>query len=193
MQILWCPFMDHDDDIPAVHVSWRSAEQVTEVLSPAPEPKVIEREDYWPAPCVLHPERVTEHPARNQLPAALSERVDAWQEDTGHWYSQFAVAPGWKVGGWGAGPSDGEEGDPPPRCACGAETSPLFTIGLGEWNGDDAGAWRPVEDADADDQRCYPPVGDATGIDLGDEELQIYHCPESFEHPPVIARVYSTL
>ncbi|WP_127354163.1 hypothetical protein [Actinacidiphila soli] len=193
LQILWCPFMDHDDDIPAVRVRWRCADQVTAVLSPPPEPAVIELEDYWPAPCVLHPEQVTEYPAVNQLPAAVGARVRAWQEDTGHRYNEFAVAPGWKVGGWGVVPSDERDSADPPRCGCGAVAEPLFTVGLAEWNGHNAGGWRPVEDADADDRRCYPPAGSQTTVDLGDEELQIYRCPESYEHPPVIARVYSTL
>ncbi|GAA3901616.1 hypothetical protein GCM10023084_62570 [Streptomyces lacrimifluminis] len=193
LQILWCPFMDHDDDVPAVHVRWRSADQVTAFLSPPPEPPVIEREDYWPAPCVLHPEQVTEYPAPEQLPAAVSARVDAWQEDTGHHYTEFAVAPGWKAGGWGVVSSDEDDAADPPRCGCGAVTAPLFTVGLSEWNEDDEGGWRPLEDADADDRRCYPPVGDPTGIELGDEELQIYYCPESYEHPPVTVRVYRLL
>ncbi|MFF3489203.1 hypothetical protein ACFYXC_39085 [Streptomyces sp. NPDC002701] len=192
LQILWCPFIDHDDGIPAIHVCWRSAGQVTALLSPLPEPPVIEREDYWPAPCVLHPEQVSEYPAPPQLPAEVRARVDAWQEDTGRYYIQFAVAPGWKIGGWGAVPSDGDYGNPP-RCGCGAVTAPLFTIGLGEWNGGDEGGWRPLEDADADERRCYPAVGDGPMIDLGDEQLQIYYCPQSYEHPPVTVRVYQTL
>lgn len=193
LQVLWCPFMDHDDDIPAIHVRWRRADQVTAVLSPPPEPAVIELEDYWPAPCVLHPEQVTEYPAPEQLPAEVSARVRAWQEDTGHHYTEFAVAPGWKTGGWGVVSSDEDHPADPPHCGCGAVTEPLFTVGLSEWNGDNEGGWRPVEDADADDRRCYPPVGSQTGIDLGDEELQIYRCPDSYEHPPAISRVYRTL
>ncbi|MFJ9820146.1 hypothetical protein ACIRU3_33735 [Streptomyces sp. NPDC101151] len=190
LQILWCPFMDHDDDIPAVHLRRRRADQVTAVLSRPPEPSVIELEAYWPAPCVLHPEQVIEYPALNQLPAAVGARVRAWQEDTGHHYNAFASAPGWKAGGWGAAAWHEEEPADPPHCGCGAVAQPLFTIGLAEWNGHDEGGWRPVEDADAEDRRCYPPVGDPTGVDLGDEKLQIYHCPASHEHPPVIARVY---
>lgn len=193
LQILWCPFMDHDDDIPAVQVRWRGAGQVTALLSPPPEPAVIELEDYWPAPCVLHPEQVTEYPAPTQLPAEVSARVDAWQEETGRHYTEFAVAPGWKTGGWGVVPSDEDDAGDPPRCGCGTATEPLLTVGLSEWNGDDEGGWRPLEDADADDRQCYPPVGDPTGIELGDEELQIYYCPRSYEHPPVTVRVYRTL
>jgi hypothetical protein len=193
LQILWCPFMDHDDDIPAIRVRWRRADQVTAVLSPAPEPAVIETADYWPAPCVLHPEQVTEYPAPEQLPTAVSARVEAWQEDTGHHYIQFAVAPGWKIGGWGVVSSDEDDAADPPRCGCGSSTEPLFTVGLSEWNEDDEGGWRPAEDADADERRCFPPVGDPTWIELGDEELQVYRCLESYEHPPVVDRVYRTL
>lgn len=193
LQILWCPFMDHEDDMPAIRVRWRRADEVTAGLSPAPEPSVIELEDYWPAPCVLHPEQVTDYPDLNQLPAAVGARVHAWQEETGHHYTEFAVAPGWKTGGWGVVSSDEPDCADPPRCACGAVTEPLFTVGPGEWNGNNRGGWRPVEDADADDRHCYPPVGGATKIDLGDEQLQIYRCPESCEHPPVIVRVYQTL
>jgi len=197
MQILWCPFMDHDDEFPAIQVHWRSADKVTAVLSPPPEPTVIEMDGYWPAPCVVHPERATEFPAVEQLPAAVGarirERVDAWQEDTGHFYIEFAVAPGWKVGGWGVVSSDHRDTVDPPRCECGAVTEPLFTVALSEWNGDDRGGWRPVEDADADGQSGYPPAGDPTQIDLGDEELQVYRCPESYEHPTMTERVYRVL
>ncbi len=193
LQILWCPFMDHDDDIPAVHVRWRRADQVTAVLSPPPEPAVIEMEDYWPAPCVLHPEQVIEYPAFAQLPDDVRARVRAWQEETGHDYTEFAVAPGWKTGGWGAVHSDERDGGRPERCVCGATAEPLLTVGLSEWNGNNRGGWRPIEDTDAADRPCYPPVGDPTTIDLGDEQLQIYRCPESSEHPPVTARVYQTL
>ncbi|MFJ7073505.1 hypothetical protein [Streptomyces sp. NPDC098781] len=193
LQILWCPFIDHEGDIPAIHMRWRCADEVTARLSPSPEPTVIELDDYWPAPCVLHPEQVTEYPAPDQLPDAVAARVHAWQEETGHHYTHFAVAPGWKIGGWGAVPSDAPDQADPPRCECGTVTEPLFTVGLSEWNGDNEGGWRPVEDADADDRRSYPPAGDPTQIELGDEQLQIYHCPESHEHPPVIVRVYQTL
>lgn len=188
LQILWCPFLDHDDEMPDVHLRRRRADEVTAVLSPPPEPTLIELEEYWPAPCVLHPEQVTEYPALNQLPPAVRARVHAWQEDTGRWYDPFAVAPGWKVGGWGV--TDTDSPTDPARCACGAVAEPLFTVGPAEWNGDDEGGWRPVEDADADGRRCYPPVGSQTTVDLGDEQLQIYRCPDADEHPPVTTRVY---
>ncbi|MGW7262292.1 hypothetical protein [Streptomyces sp. NPDC054842] len=195
LQVLWCPFMDHDDDIPAVQVHWRSADQVVAVLSPPPEPTVIEREEYWPVPCVLHPEEVSEYPAAGQLPAAVAGSVRAWEEETGRHYVHHAVAPGWKTGGWGVVSSDVDATSHPSCGTCGAETEPLLTVGLAEWNGGDEGGWRPVEDAEADttDRRLYPPLGDPTTIDLGDELLQIYHCPSSYEHPPVVERVYRTL
>ncbi|MFJ5262566.1 hypothetical protein ACIQAC_19075 [Streptomyces sp. NPDC088387] len=188
LQILWCPFMDHHDDIPAVQLHWRAADEVTDVLAAPPEPDVIELEEYWPAPCVLYPEQVVEHPGLSQLPADLGARVCAWQEETGHYYNAFSGAPGWKTGGWGAPEWREETPTEPVRCTCGAVALPLFTLGGAEWHGNDEGAWRTVEDAD--DRRCYPPVGDPTNVRLGDEKLQILRCPGHADHPPVVARVY---
>jgi hypothetical protein len=190
LQVLWCPFMDHDDDTPAVRLRLRRADRVTAVVSRPPQPPVVELEEYVPAPCVLHPEQVIEYPGLVQLPAVLNERVRAWQDATGHHYNELSTAPGWRVGGWGASPWREEEPAEPVRCGCGAEALPLFTLGMSEWHGRDSGGWRPLEDADAGTRRCHPPVGDPTTVDLGDEQMQIHRCPVDSRHPPVIERVY---
>lgn len=78
----------------------------------------------------------------------------------------------------------------PPRCDCGAVARPLFTIGLSEWNGHNSGDWRPLQDADAEHRRAYPPAGDPTTVDLGDERMRIHYCPDSYEHPHIVQRVY---
>jgi hypothetical protein len=200
VQVLWCPFFDHDTGlppaasghgigVPAVHLRWRRADEVEDVLEAPPEPELIESEDYLPEPCVLRPEQAVEYPALERLPRAVGERVPAWQDSADHHYNALAFAPGWKVGGWGSGGWLEEDPRDPPRCACGAPTEPLLTLGIAEWNGNDEGGWRPVKDADAEERprSSFRPPGDPTGVVLGPEEdMQIYRCTASHEHPPVV-------
>ncbi|MEU6720175.1 hypothetical protein ABZ897_52705 [Nonomuraea sp. NPDC046802] len=190
LQVLWCP-LDHENSLPAARLVWRDAASVVDPLVGAPEPADVDHNgNYVPEPCILHPEAVTEYPAPHELPKELADRLAAWaeshpeNEDSGRAYYQYelSVAPGWKLGGWGPWSFC----DPwPMLCAtCGTECRPLLTIGSGEWDGG-SGSWIPLEDR-------VPPAGpiglrepsNPPMVSVGrGYNMQIYICPESFDHP----------
>lgn len=180
LQVLWCPFDHPDDYLPRTALRWRAAADVTDPLGTAPQPAVIGNDDYLPAPCVLHPETVTEYPAPHELPEELRDRILAWEEQHGLVYQyELGVAPGWKVGGYGPWSFS----DPfPMRCdECQAPARPLLTIDSGEWDGG-TGSWRPVEDTDLD-APPYPGPANPTMITIGrGYSLQIYTCTASPAH-----------
>ena len=175
LQVLWCP-VDHPETyLPRLHVVWRQAASVQQVLPEPPSP--IRVDDYYtPVPCVLHPELVAELPAVLQVPDGLSERIGAWENEAGWDYQDdLSVVPGFKLGGW----APWSFSDPfPISCkTCHAAMIPLFTISSGEWDGDGA-SWIPVED------RGARPGFAPTGITVGrGNDLQLYCCPNSPAHP----------
>ncbi|MBL1081978.1 DUF1963 domain-containing protein [Streptomyces actinomycinicus] len=126
VQLLWCPDW-HDQPHPegwgqACRLFWRRAADVTDPLTRQPDP-----EDHWaydedmvPRACLLHPERLTEYPWHEELPAGLAERFEAWLDERGL-SDDVSVIPGWKLGGsmgWGVT-------DMPRRLDCGACGAPL--------------------------------------------------------------------
>ncbi|KAB1988881.1 hypothetical protein [Streptomyces triticiradicis] len=192
LQVLWCP-LDHHNGLPAARLVRRNAASVGELLTDPPEPADVEHYGgYVPAPCVLHPEAVTEYPAPHELPEELADRLYAWgeeqeedpEEGLGGAYYQYelSVAPGWKVGGWAPwGLCDPK----PMHCdACNARYEPLFTIDSGESNGG-SGSWTPLKDL----EEPSGPTGlrtpaDAPMVKIGRGcSMQIYVCPTSFDHP----------
>lgn len=174
LQVLWCPLNHPDEELPAVLLRWRRAAEVTDVLAAPPEPRLA-MDDYLPNPCVLHPERVTEYPPYDALPAELATRVDAWDDDRVY-QRALSVAPGWKVGGW---PAPWTFRDPMPTvCGCGSPVEALLTVDPYEWD-DGSGSWRPVEDSSSD-----PP--EPTGVQIGrGYTMQVYRCCRDHTHPPV--------
>ncbi|MFC8721419.1 hypothetical protein, partial [Kitasatospora sp. NPDC057198] len=185
LQVLWCPLDHGDEAVPATRLFWRNAADVGELLTDPPEPADVDPfGDYVPEPCVLHPEAVTEYPARLELPEELAGRLRAWGEessgDDARYQSELSVAPGWKVGGWGPWSFR----DPwPMRCpTCAAPYRPLLTVDSAE-RGDDS--WTPLEDraqpsgpAGAGSPDNPPMVSIGRGY-----TLQVYVCPASFDHP----------
>ncbi|MFI6955528.1 hypothetical protein ACIBJI_18855 [Nocardia sp. NPDC050408] len=195
LQVLWCP-IDHEEGLPAAHLVWRDSSTVNQLLTDPPEPADVEHYgNYVPEPCILHPEVVCEYPAPHELPKELAQRLYDWghrqwpEEDPeelnpGSAYYQYehAVAPGWKVGGWGPWSFC----DPwPMNCEiCNAKYQPLLTISSGEWDGG-SGSWIPLEDREAPSG----PIGlrkpsDPPMVTIGrGYNMQIYICPTSFDHP----------
>lgn len=109
LQVLWCPFTHEFPASPRPVVFWRDSVAVQAVLSAPPTDPAAAR---WhvPAPCIVHPERVTEYPSWD-LPEDLA---DEWQDDFRRLreaippqaaipllsYCDFAEAPGIKLGGY---------------------------------------------------------------------------------------------
>lgn len=183
LQVLWCP-LDHPDvDYnPRVRLYWRRSTDVTQPLTVAPQPPVV-NENYLPTPCVVHPEQVLEYQYGGLLPADLDAQITEWEEqvatsdDEGagiNYGSDLSLAPGWKVAGF----ANWLLTDPHPMTCreCGAAMTLLFTAASGEWDGV-ASSWRPLEEpAQAP---CNP-----TGVHIGrGYALYIFGCPVSFDHP----------
>lgn len=166
-QLLWCP-RDHPKiHMPTHRIFWRSAAEVGEPLKKIPKP-ILKEEDtdrdegqYVPKPCELHPERVTEYPEFNDLPAALRQKLEKWDLSgvadmaellaecdelncaPGEWLyrTELSTAPGTKVGGhveWI------QEGGDPPKCARGHRMEHFLTLATMEPLG--SARWCPVED-----------------------------------------------
>jgi hypothetical protein len=64
--------------MPRTELFWRTAGEVAEVLETPPDPIAVQSENYLPAPCLLHPEQVTEYPSPLELDVELSEELEEW-------------------------------------------------------------------------------------------------------------------
>ncbi|MEU8550580.1 hypothetical protein AB0C81_26965 [Streptomyces roseoverticillatus] len=199
LQVLWCP-LDHPEEFytPRTAVVWRSAADVTDILTSPPKAHSVEFEEYVPVPCVLAPEEVTEYPNSMELSKELQEQLSdwsSWQAAAGvdssyasypelFYRNHLSIAPGWKVGGW---PQWGYT-DPAPRpCpACGTAMDPLLTIATFEWNAEDD-SWIPHEvqaaSSTGDHRRD---VVQPTRVQIGSGyKQQLYICPAAPEHPHI--------
>ncbi|MES4904346.1 MULTISPECIES: hypothetical protein [unclassified Streptomyces] len=193
LQVLWCPF-DHPI-MPRTALFWRSAAEVTDILTTPPEPPAVQFDGYLPEPCLLNPEQVIEYPSAMELSKELREQLgnwDLWQAagagvDSSYapypeefYWNALSVAPGWKVGGW---PSWGPT-DPTPRLcpACGSEMDALLTIATFE--GDDSTrSWFPYENPAEKSPTSFNPLR-PTSVQIGSGyKQQLYICPRAPEHP----------
>ncbi|MDX3388057.1 hypothetical protein PV682_42460 [Streptomyces niveiscabiei] len=173
LQILWCPSEEHAPDYkPTTYVFWRTAADVTQILTAPPQPS-DPTTWYVPEPCVLAPERVTEYPHILELTEELRRAI---AEEPGEevYTDELSTAPGWKVGGW----TRWGLTDPVPRfCVhCGTRMTPLLTIASHEWHPDNR-TWIPYEDQ-APEADANPPG--VTVIDAN--HLQLYVCPKHPTH-----------
>lgn len=190
MQLLWCPH-NHPGvpgsprhSGPAPLLRWRRAADVGDVLAKVPGPSDDAHEHpYLPRPCTLSPERITEYPDLEDLPAALHGRVKTWSDsldaERGLSYERdLSTAPGWKTGGW---PS--RDQDPHSlTCECGVDMVLLLTIASSEWGGR---SWRPLEDRHFPDQGIEGlDVAEPTDVIVGRQgSLQLFWCPRDADHP----------
>ncbi|MGW7074649.1 hypothetical protein [Streptomyces sp. NPDC054866] len=188
LQVLWCPFSAHGDlATPGIHIEWRNSSDVGELLAHPPLPAVVGDDEYVPEPCVLHPERVTEHEYVGLLDPGLQERIYGWEEgqaetddfedvEPPRYQTDLSTAPGWKVGGY----ATWETSDPyEVVCGCGTPMSPLLTIASTEWD-DETMSWAPVEDRHlAEELEANIP----TRVTVGrDGSLSIFACPSDPTH-----------
>ncbi|APY90219.1 hypothetical protein DCW30_35650 [Streptomyces alfalfae] len=200
LQVLWCPYEHEPDCKPATALFWRSAAEVDDILATPPEPYEADYPGYVPEPCVLAPEAITEYPNSLDLSPELQRLLEDWNRwqaagaDVDSFYAQYprefysihlGNAPGWKVGGW---PPWGRTDPYRRHCAvCEAQMVPLLTIASWEWSGGEGRSWAPQEDqaaahADARGPGRYP--SQPTRVEVGStDNMQIYVCPRSPEHP----------
>ena len=190
LQILWCPFNHDPDYMPTSRIHWRRSADVVDCLLIQPEPSLIEKKDYFPDPCVVHPEPVTEYPAPHMLPDELRDRIhqreEVWVKNGGIQCYQFdlGVAPGWKIGGWG--PWSFRDPSPMTCPECGTEQQPFLYVDSDEWDGGSA-SWIPREDLLPDAwPHQHPSAGNQVQVNIGrGYGMQIYTCPDSYDHPSV--------
>lgn len=182
LQVLWCPFNHEFPASPWPVVFWHDSAAARAVL-PAPPTDPAAARRHVPAPCVVHPERVTEYPSWD-LPEDLA---DEWQDDFRRLqeaiplqsFSGFAEAPGIKIGGYpswftGQGWVDCE--------GCGRRMDHLLTVSSWECDGASWRIWLPLEDRDEDDGRAVPV--DPTGLDVGSVgSVYIFECRACPERP----------
>ncbi|GAA3654834.1 hypothetical protein ACG5V6_07145 [Streptomyces chitinivorans] len=189
LQVFWCPFDAHG---PSGHgmlldLRWRRSEEITDVQTSPPRPRVVGFEGYVPEPCVLHPEQVATYPFAGLLPKDLCARIDAWEErleeEAEQWADEDAAAvvgyqydlsipPGWRVGGFASWHAT----DPSPMdCpACAAPMHLLLTIDSSEWDGG-SGSWKPLEEQGLPTHRFARP----TQVTVGrGGELNVFTCPQ---------------
>ncbi|MEW1550381.1 hypothetical protein [Streptomyces tsukubensis] len=199
LQILWCPYEHEPDYKPLTALFWRSATEVDSILATPPEPYEADYPGYVPEPCVLAPEAITDYPNSLDLSPELQRMLEDWNrwqaagDDVDSSYAEYprefysvhlGNAPGWKVGGW---PPWGRT-DPIPRyCAvCEVQMVPLVTIASWEWGGGEGHSWAPQEDRTAAAGSHYAGQNPSqpTRVEVGStDNMQIYVCPTSSEHP----------
>jgi hypothetical protein len=200
LQVLWCPYEHEPDYKPATALFWRTAAEIVDVLAAPPEPLEADYPGYVPEPCLLAPEEITDYPNSLDLSPEIRQAVGDWSrwqaagagvDDSFADYPQefydgrLADAPGWKVGGW---PPWGRT-DPYRRycTVCDARMTPLLTIASFEWDGGLRRGWAPFEDRAAAYVDTHPAGLDPaqpTKVEVGSaDNLQIYVCPDSPEHP----------
>ncbi|MFF4250941.1 hypothetical protein ACFY1L_07025 [Streptomyces sp. NPDC001663] len=181
LQVFWCPFNAHGEERNvAVHLYWRKASEVSQVLAEQPELEVVGRASYVPDPCVLHPERVTEHQWGDLLPYEIRAQLDEWEdwedEDAVSYQFDLSIPPGWKVGGFAPWPVTGPQ---EVVCLCGQPMELLLTIDSREW---DRGtrSWVPVEDRAVADTEANTPTQVVVGRG---GRLMVFVCPSDWSHP----------
>jgi hypothetical protein len=176
-QLLWCP-NDHEPLFgPVCRVYWRRSDEVEAPFRSASPPAVGD-EDYLPAPCVLHPERVTEYLSPYELSEEALATIWAWERtvDAQAVYQyELSVAEGTKVGGHVRWIQDPEI----PRCPTGHPMEHLLTVASAEFDGGSWPRWLAVED-DGAWEAPYPhrrSVQSAAGLMLGDMgSLYLFVC-----------------
>jgi hypothetical protein len=191
LQVLWCPGLHEPGYWPRPAVRWRAAGSVTGPLieAPAVGPGAeAVNEEYLPAPCALHPERVSEYPDGWELDEDLRERVMAWGEEQGwEYFYHLGAAPGTKAGGWPNWIQDPEY----PQCGeCGKTMTYLLTIASWECDGESWRRWVPAEEFPLDRRREEDPGAalahsEDAGLSLADAgSMYLFTC-EYCAHRPV--------
>ncbi len=190
LQVLWCPYGHGEYCYPLPRVHWRDSAAVGEVR-PTPDPDPGLDADWYPDPCVVHPETVTEYASRDlprDLGDALRGRFDELEARTGLDYQyHLADAPGIKLGGWPGWPGwPGWTQDPVwPDCeGCGGRMEHLLTVASWEFDGESWRTWLPVEDRAPDGDRPDWSLSESAGLCLGDAGgVYVFECRTCPDRP----------
>ncbi|SNX61920.1 hypothetical protein SAMN06272735_3670 [Streptomyces sp. TLI_55] len=187
VQLLWCTDW-HDQPHPegwgqACRLFWRRADDVTDPLGDRPDPGEVEDEDMVPRACVLHPERLTEYPWREELPPGLADRHEAWLAERGL-DDDVSTVPGCKLGGsmrWGVT-------DLPGAMECGECRAPLelfLQLDTYEYDMDAGDRFRPLEERHLDPRsEAGRAAREPTGMTVGrGGHAGLYVCAADPRHP----------
>jgi hypothetical protein len=195
VQLLWCPDW-HEQPHPegwgqACRLFWRRADEITDPLTEQPDPGEHweYEEDMIPRACVLHPERLTDYPGNDELPAGVAERFEAWLEERGL-ADDLTAIPGYKLGGflsWGTT-------DCPEPLDCGDCGAPLELFlqfdtteySLGTFGPDGAPhRFRPLEERDTESTDTLgDPLREPVGMVVGRfSHGGLFTCSADPRHP----------
>ncbi|MFI9806421.1 DUF1963 domain-containing protein [Streptomyces sp. NPDC052301] len=193
VQLLWCTEW-HDQPHPAgwgqaCRLVWRRAADVTGPLIEPPDPAEEGDDDMVPLPCALHPERVTDYPGEEELPAGLGERFEAWLEER-DLADDLTTIPGHKLGGFLNWCTTGR----PDTLDCGDCGAPLELFlqfdsseyGLGTYGpGGAPHRFRPLEERDGEpDEALGDPLREPVGMVIGRfSHGGLFTCTADPRHP----------
>ncbi|MCX5300320.1 DUF1963 domain-containing protein [Streptomyces sp. NBC_00193] len=186
LQVLWCPYGHGEWCYPLPQVRWRDSAVIGDIR-PTPVPAAGLPKNWYPSPCVVHPEQVTEFPSwdlPDEVYDGLRDRFEELFAKTGLRYSyHLAEAPGIKLGGY---PGWTQESCWPDCDSCGGRMDHLLTVASWEFDAESCRTWLPSED------RTNDPEGrgwDATtrnpaGLCLGDAGgVYIFECRTCPDRP----------
>jgi hypothetical protein len=172
LQLLWIPRAELKPVI-----AWRLRRTVGKELAPYPDTANANM-DFVPVACRLFPERVTEFPPYELLPAAVAKKVDGEVGPT-LYDTQLAAATGTKVGGYPRWP---DRPDSPACNTCGWGMDYLLTVAGNEY-GWGRERWTPKEDLTGKNSIGFQ---FAAGLAVG--SVLIFVCRRC-EHWPIAAKI----
>jgi hypothetical protein len=142
-QVLWCPALHEPDYAPRVRVHWRASADLglgADLAVAPPSDPGTAIDTFIPKPCSVSPEQTIDYPAWWELPEALRQRIEAWEQDSGWIYAyHLGAAPGTKAGGWPAWMQDPEW----PTCPRGHAMDHLLTVASWEYDAESRRTWLP--------------------------------------------------
>ncbi len=92
LQVLWCPYAHGEYCYPLPRVHWRNTGAIGDIL-PTPAPVEGLPKDWYPDPCVVHPEQVTEYPDCEACGGRTEHllTVASWEFDGESWRTWLPV------------------------------------------------------------------------------------------------------
>jgi len=144
-QLLWCPMLHTPAWGPEPVLRWRDSRAGAwrAAAPPGGTALSVAIDDFVPAPCAVHPERVIDHPAWFEFDDEFRTRAERGALGAGmEQLLQQICAPGTKVGGWPHWMDDPEW----PQCPAGHGMTHLLTLEGWEYDGASWEVWQPLSD-----------------------------------------------